>query len=1742
MSSVDNRVVSIKFDNAGFQEKIADTMKALDIFKSKLDFAGATKGLSDLSSAGSRFNMGNMSATIEGISGKFLAMSTIAITAISNITSRAISAGAQMASAFTIDPIKSGLTEYETNLDSIQTILSNTKAKGSSLADVNDALQKLNTYSDQTIYNFSQMAENIGTFTAAGVGLDTSVSSIKGIANLAAISGSSAEQAATAMYQLSQAIASGSVHLMDWNSVVNAGMGGEVFQKALFESGKAMHTLVNVPVDQTFEEWTKSGHSFRESLQKGWLTSEVLTNTLKGFTGDLTKAQIMSLGYTKEQAAQMIELGKTGKAAATQIKTLSQLMGTIKESIGSGWTQTWQLLLGNFDESKKLFTDVNNYIGNVVSNSAKARNDLLMGWRFLGGREVLIQGLKDSFKGLLTILKPIKDAFRDVFPKQTALDLAKITQSFGEFAKRIAISGETASKIKSIFEGFFSVFKIGFEVIKGVFHVVSDVISSLSGVGSGAFDFAANTGDAITNLRKSLVEGGGIANFFDNLSSKIKTAIGFVLDFTSKVKHIFDKIVGSDEVTTTFDKLGKRISPIAKIVNKVSDAFGWLHEKFNDIKGVISTVGNEFKNFFKSIAKNFENGFSKENFNTALDAFNVGFLGGIAYLLKKFLDNGLDLNIFNKDVVEKIADTFNQLTDTLKTMQLSIKANALLKIAEAVGVLTASVLVLSLINSAALTKALIAMSVGFGQLIGVMALLDKLNLTSSAIQLGGIATGMILLSVAAVILSGAVAILSKLSWSGLLKGLTGVTVLLLGMSATVKLMSGDSSGLIAAGIGMIGVASALVILSLAVKLFSGLTWTEIAKGLTGVAVGLGLLTLAMNFMPTGMLLTGIGLIGVATSLIILSKAVEMFSKLSWKDMARGLAGVGVALGIIAVAMNQMPLNAPLTAAGLIGVGIALNIIAKAVGTLGGMDLKELAKGIGAIAGIMLVLVVATNAMSGAIPGAIAMTIVSGALLILTQVLKALGELSIAQIVTGLVTIAASFLIIGGAAVLLSEAVPFIAAFGLALMLVGGGFALFGLGVAAVAKGFQILAETGKAGAKAAVETLKIMASALPELVGAIVKSIIDAANQFFDSTPELIGGVSKLIASLLDALIKNLPKLLKALDILLGGLIENISKHVPDFIDAGFKVLKAFLKGLNDNIEELTTAAIGIIVKFTTTLSDHAKEIVDAGVNMLTSFLGAISSRADDIVWSALFVLGAFVNALADNIHILVEAATNLINAFIRAIGDAATSITTTGVWVLITFLKGLTDNLIKVADAVANLITKFVTEVGKKANEVVDAGANVLTKFIEGLGRNLGRVADKGVDVVLKFLEGLGRNALRLANGAADVLVDFLNGLSKAIDSKSKDLREAGLRVAGAIINGMTAGLAEKAKDVVDAALDIVDKLPPAVRDLLGIHSPSKVFMLIGQQIAEGLAYGLRNDTIAETEAIKWVGRTVSAAANTAHMLANSSLSSLKFDEVAANLAHAFAIDRAVYESTLTVKDLANKIEGSLTYSSHRGSSATKKMAENVSTSLSYMGGKGTESVSRLAKNTVNAMVSMSDRGSRAVDMMVEHVSSALRYLGGKGQESINGLNKKLGDILADPVIHWGNKGTESVDGLNKEIISSVVSTAKKVIEVYADLGDFDPTIAPVFDLTKVVEGSKRLKGILGDIKSPTVSYNQASEIAHTNDLVAASDIATIYQMPATTRNYTQNIYAPKPLTAADIYRGTKSLIAMAKDDAEIA
>lgn len=894
---VDERIVSMEFDNKNFENNVKTSMSTLDKLKQALRFKNADSGFKSIDNAAKKVSFNPMATAIDGIQVKFSNLQVMATTALANITNSVVNAGRNMVNQFAIQPITSGFQEYETQMRSIQTILSNTRWEGTNLEQVNGALDELNDYADKTIYNFTEMTRNIGTFTAAGVGLDQSTAAIKGIANLAAVSGSSSQQASTAMYQLSQALAAGRVSLMDWNSVVNAGMGGKVFQDALIRTSELLGTGANRAIE--------TYGTFRESLTKGqWLTTEVLTETLKQISGAYSREELLAQGYTEAQADEIIALAQDAEEAATKVRTFTQLIDTTMEAIGSGWTNTWEILFGDFNEATELFTNINNVIGAAVQQSADARNSLLQGWKDSGGRAALIEGLTNAFNALLSVIAPIKEAFSEIFPPMTVETLVNLTNQFKEFTAGLILDETAAAQLK--------------ETFKGVFSVVKTVGTILSNVMSGIFSFVKGAEGGFDNL---LNFGASLGGFLTNISNAITqtNAFGTVLN-----------VIG--------EALGKAFSSITEFSSAGLDKFTSM---FSGVINFLSRLGNAIVGSLSNITSGIGDVLGTADFGSIVDVFNSTMLSGLIISAKNWFESltgtvkessyGLMDMIKDTfgDVSENVTGTLDAVRGSLETWQANIKTDILLKIAAAVAILVASITVLASIDPDRLTDALGAITVLFAELIGSMTLFTKLNTKME--QLTGIGT-MIAMAAAISILAGSVKKLADLNPEQIQNGVLAIARLAILMTVVSKALS-TGEDIPKGAIQLVLMAAAIRLIATAVDDLGYLSTDVLIKGISAIgALMLEMAAFSQLVESSGMFSAAASVVLISGSLMILQLAVEKFGVMPLPIIAQGLIGVGASLAELAIFTKKLPTATTMLSAsiGILAISLAMNAFVPAL--------------------------------------------------------------------------------------------------------------------------------------------------------------------------------------------------------------------------------------------------------------------------------------------------------------------------------------------------------------------------------------------------------------------------------------------------------------------------------------------------------------------------------------------------------------------------------------------------------------------------------------------------------------------------------------------------------------------------------------------------------------------------------------------------------------------------------------------
>lgn len=620
--TIDERIVQMQFDNAEFERGVKTTMGTLEKLKASLNFDKSVKSLETLQKTSNSVDFSKMANDVSKIADAFTPLGIVSQKIIRKAVDTVTKGMDKIYSAVVSQPIKDGLSEYETQLTAIQTILANTQSKGTTIDDVTKALDELNTYADQTIYNFTEMTRNIGTFTAAGVGLEASTQAIKGISNLAAMSSSTSQQASTAMYQLSQALASGTVKLQDWNSVVNAGMGGEVFQEALKRTARNY----GIAVDQIIE---KTG-SFRESLKEGWITSDVLTETLGQIAGAYSEADLLAKGYTQDQADQILQLADTAMKAATEVKSFSQMISTLKEAMGSGWTKSFEYIFGNINEAKKTFTQMSTVLGSLIEKSSEARNALLKGWSELGGRDTLFKSIANLFWDITTPLYIIKNAFYEIFPKTTENTLIAITNAFHELSRKLMLNEDTASALYMVSNAVFRVLKAGVNVIVAVGKALSPVATKGLNFVATVLQIVA----ALTQAIAACVEYVGELGVLEKMIAGIQNAFGIAVTVVGALAVGLISLVGA--IGSAVVAIG-RIPIVTKGINALVSAFGTL----------IDIVGYGVEGIVKFVA-------------AIINAIQTGGLSGVTSVLKSITDGFHDIYGVVSDKVSKIVPTIEK--------------------------------------------------------------------------------------------------------------------------------------------------------------------------------------------------------------------------------------------------------------------------------------------------------------------------------------------------------------------------------------------------------------------------------------------------------------------------------------------------------------------------------------------------------------------------------------------------------------------------------------------------------------------------------------------------------------------------------------------------------------------------------------------------------------------------------------------------------------------------------------------------------------------------------------------------------------------------------------------------------------------------------------------------------------------------------------------------------------------------
>lgn len=1330
MSSVDDRIVNMQFNNKQFTQGVQQSQR---------DLTGLDKTLAN---AGKASGLGKMGDAATQVSTKFSALQIAGVTAVATIANKVTLAAGSMLKKLTIQPLIDGFKEYNLNLESVQTIMANT---GKSVGTVNRYLDELNEYSDQTIYNFAQMAKNIGTFTAAGVELPQAASAIKGIANLAALSGSNAQQASTAMYQLSQAIAAGRVNLQDWNSVVNAGMGGKVFKNALAQTAVAMGKLsqdaVKVGTDVTI-----MGENFRNSIsaqpgQEGWLDSKVLVSTLAQLDGRFSKTRMAVEGYTsaKQQDAQiekerqklvkegikysdeefkaMVKKADAAYAAATEIKTATQLFDVMQESVASMWAGAFKIILGDFVQAKELWGNVGDVVLGIIDGISERFLGALRLWADRGGRMKVIDGLTNIFGGLLDIMGALSGAFDRAFPDSNVSLLNRLSKAFLAFTENLIPSEATLKDIGTIAEAVFSILHFGFTIVKGVAKGLSAffgaLFSSTDGARGGILSMVASMAEVIIKIEDWLTSGSKITRFLKGIGelagtalSPIVATIGLIIDaFASlisgeglggaadafgRAKDVFGGFIGGiisglDDLTAPFDGLK---SDIADLASKLGAPFEKFIQKLDDVRlkiveglgldtiapsmagleDALRRVNNKLASFaeglrlpsismedlgdaadwvtdkFNAMVDAIDRGVNKLDISSKLDSVKGGLksaASGIGAGLSGLGSGASDAPgsaaasgaAAAAATAQGATSVFSKLGDILSGFFGIFKSigGAIAGVFEWIGDSIAKIpfpddalewaTVLNALISGALIKKLFFSKGILGQLKesikdigeGASNSFDQLTGTLKTMQ-GAIKSELIKnIAIAVALLVASLVILSFVPADKLANGLAALAAVMLMTGGMMQVMMAGlkkisakdlvkyGAGFALVGVGMMAMATAVLILTAAVAALAFIPFDKLKQGLGAVAILMGIMTVSLLLLSgQGAKVAAVGaamaLMAIAIDTMVL--AVLALGMIPYDKLEQGLGAVAIGIGIMTAALIVLAGNSTkvLAAGGaMVLMATALGILVPLIVTLGLLPWDVVKQGLEAVAWGLGMMTLALLVLSGGGPAILA---AGAAMLLIATSLNILIPLivTLGLLPWEVVKQGLTAIAIGLGILVIAGYLAIGAAPGLAAL----SWVILAMGAA------MLMAGTGMA----------LFAGGLALLVAvgtAAIGIITLAIHAFIALLPTIAIQVAAAFVTFLQAIAMASPKIRKAMGEILKNMIGTVRDAIPEFkklfedlINAGFDVVTSFM-------DRYTQLGIDIILNFLQGLEEKLPKIIDSAYAIAYAFIDGMGERAVDL-------------------------------------------------------------------------------------------------------------------------------------------------------------------------------------------------------------------------------------------------------------------------------------------------------------------------------------------------------------------------------------------------------------------------------------------------------------------------------------------------------------------------------------------------
>lgn len=1054
-TTVDNRVVQMRFDNEEFEKKASKSLSTLDRLKNALKFSGASKNLDKVNESFKEVDANPLLKAIEGINGGLTTMVAKA-TLVNRATNALIDTTKRFVNSMTLDQVNAGWDKYAEKTSAVQTIMAATskdfKDTGVQMSYVNSQLEKLNWFTDETSYNFTEMVGNIGKFTSNGIKLDRSVTAMQGIATWAARSGANANEASRAMYNLSQALSTGAVKLIDWKSIENANMATAEFKENAIEAAVALGKLKKKGDGTyvTMKNNAVSVQNFNNALSDAWFTSDVLLNVLDrygGFTNklyevssatDLTATQLLSAvdkyaegtldlqayasmtgvdveelrGYLDELSSSTYELGRKSFQSAQEAKTFAEAISATSDAVSTGWMKTFELIFGDYEEAKKLWTNLANVLYEVFAASGDVRNELFEGWREGGGRKTMLEGINETMEAILRVIKPFKDAFRDIFPAKTSQDLLNFTNGFKKLMKALQLNPRQMTNLRRAARGVFSVFDILFSTLKQLGNTIKNLVApELGSFGDLVLEILGTVGDLLYGFRNMILSGEKLSIGFEKIGSGAKKLIeilknlfiqfknskigqtafkllvttieasaGAALKLLNYISETVSKIKGIDKLTFPnligiFSQIGKDAwSWFKGLTTSITDTNGLLENFKSTVENVCDKTGASFDNLTRriSIVFNTLRGWLKDVPWGALlsIAFGFGIIQSVNNFTKAMTQFATAIGNLTGGFaglmtgVNKVMTSVAGMFDAVKN---SINAPNYVKMAKAVAILAASLTVLALLPTDKLQNAavmLTATMVAFGIFVKALTMMPTLAATGAAAA-SILAKVVAALAGSLLLLASAFKMLEDMDPNILLDNVLAISVLV-GTLATAATLMTNKMGLLTASVGNTGVlnsaaanilamSASIYIIAKALKNISDISFRDINSVINALVLATASvigLSVALSKLKGTSQLKSAG--AILTTVLALSAVLKLIQKLENYDIddiwgvIKKLGLMIAALAAVFAATNLAGTNAAKAGALMGGIGLGIYAIMAAVALLGNFKTQTLVKGIAAI--------------------------------------------------------------------------------------------------------------------------------------------------------------------------------------------------------------------------------------------------------------------------------------------------------------------------------------------------------------------------------------------------------------------------------------------------------------------------------------------------------------------------------------------------------------------------------------------------------------------------------------------------------------------------------------------------------------------------------------------------------------------------------------------------------------------------